>query len=106
MERDFLNKNKNSIEQSIGQPLNKYLHKDLVFDTGDTNVEFDMEIVEDIMTNQVYDIVDYTKRSDVYTDVGTRITVGRIGNVCVQFLIQPSRAIPAAKAMSVRPTVD
>jgi hypothetical protein len=70
MERDFLNKNKNSIEQSIGQPLNKYLHKDLVFDTGDTNVEFDMEIVENIMTNQVYDIVDYTKRSDVYTDVG------------------------------------
>ena len=70
MERDFLNKNPNPVEQGLGKPLKQYLHKDLIFDTGDTNVKFNIETVEDIIQNQTFDTVDYTKRSDVYTDVG------------------------------------
>ena len=70
MERDFLNRNTNPIEQSIGQTLNKYTFHDLKFDRGDINVTFSLDIVEDIMNNHVFDTVKYTKRSSVYTDVG------------------------------------
>ena len=70
MERDFFNRNDNPIEKEIGQTLNSYTFQDLQFDTGDINVNFQCSIVEDIMDNAVYDIVKYTKRSNVYTDVG------------------------------------
>ena len=69
MQKDFLNKNNNPIEESIGMPLEKYSFVDLKFDTGDITVDFNMEIIEDIMTQQ-YETVKYTKRSNVYTDVG------------------------------------
>ena len=70
MERDFLNKKPNPVEQGLGEPLNQYLHKDLIFDTGDLNVKFNIVTVEDIIENQTFDTVDYTTRSNVYTDVG------------------------------------
>ena len=70
MERDFLNRNANPIEQEIGQTLNSYAFQDLQFDNGDISVAFKIDIVEDIMNNAVYDTIKYTNRSSVYTDVG------------------------------------
>ena len=70
MERDFLNRNANPIEQEIGQQLTSYTFQDLQFDNGDISVVFKIDIVEDIMNNAVYDTIKYTKRSSVYTDVG------------------------------------
>ncbi len=70
MERDFLNRNANPIEQEIGQRLTSYTFQDLQFDNGDISVAFKIDIVEDIMNNAVYDTIKYTKRSSVYTDVG------------------------------------
>ena len=69
MSTDFLNKNDNAIEQQIGMPLEKYSFADLKFDTGDINLNFNMQIIEDIM-KQEYVTVKYTNRSTVYTDIG------------------------------------
>ena len=56
MERDFLNKKPNPVEHRIWMSLtlSQYLHKDLIFDTGDLNVKFNIETVEDIIENQMF----------------------------------------------------
>jgi len=69
MSTDFFNKNDNAIEKQIGMPLEKYSFADLKFDTGDINLNFNMQIIEDIM-KQEYVTVKYTNRSTVYTDIG------------------------------------
>ena len=70
MSTDFLNKNDNAIEQQIGMPLEKYSFADLKFDTGDINLNFNMQIIEDIMKQEYVTVGGGATRSTVYTDIG------------------------------------
>jgi len=70
---DVLNKTgENLIEQSIGMPIPNYIFKDLRFDSCDTNVDVNMEAVEELINTKEPEIRNYsvTKKSGVYNNTG------------------------------------